>query len=78
MLSAVLNSEKAIKMSIFIIQAFIRMREILLGDKNNEIRIGKLEITQGEQELAIEEIVRTLHELTEEPLKPKGPMGFVV
>jgi phage regulator Rha-like protein len=77
MLSAVLNTEKAIKMSIFIIQAFIRMREILLGGKNNEIRIGQLEVIQSKQEEIIEEIVKVLRELTDEPVKPKGPMGFV-
>lgn len=78
MLSSVLNSEKAIKMSIFIIQAFIRMREILLGDKNNELRIGKLELVQGKQGTTIDEILRTLRKLTDTPIKPKGPMGFIV
>ncbi len=77
MLSAVLNSEKAIKMSIFIIQAFIRMREILMVEKDNDLRINRLESAQEKQGKAIEDIISTLNKLIDEPLKSKGPIGFI-
>jgi hypothetical protein len=43
MLSAVLRSERAVQMSIAIIRAFIRMRELIAAHKDIAARVEKLE-----------------------------------
>jgi hypothetical protein len=43
MLSAVLSSERAVKMSILIVGAFVRLRELLSINKSLARRIEKLE-----------------------------------
>jgi hypothetical protein len=45
MLSSVLNSERAIRMSILIIRAFVKLRELLATHKDVARKIEKLEAT---------------------------------
>jgi len=49
MLSSVLKSQRAIQMSILIIRAFVRLREILATHKDLARKIEDLEIKQQEQ-----------------------------
>lgn len=49
MLSAILNSKKAIQMSIFIVRAFIKMRESLDKYKDLSIKINEIESDQRQQ-----------------------------
>jgi hypothetical protein len=43
MLSAVLNSDRAIQMSILVVDAFVRMRELIAPNKDIADRVEKLE-----------------------------------
>lgn len=76
MLSSVLNSPRAIQMNIFIIRAFIQLREVFLQDQDFEIRIIDLESIQKLQGEELREILEHLRYLTRHPLKPLGPIGF--
>jgi phage regulator Rha-like protein len=76
MLSVVLKSKRAVEMSVFIIRAFIKLREILathkeLASKYNEL-VGR-QVKQGRQ---IETIQGVLLRLTAQPEKPKNKIGF--
>lgn len=46
MLSSVLNSERALKMNILIIRAFVKMRELLATHKDLAARVDRLESMQ--------------------------------
>lgn len=46
MLSAVLNSQRAVKMSIAVIRAFVRLREMLSTHKDFALRLEKVETVQ--------------------------------
>ena len=46
MLSAVLRSERAIQMSILIVRAFVKIRELLAHNKDLAARVEKLEASQ--------------------------------
>ncbi len=76
MLSSVLNSPRAIQMSIYIIRAFIQMRELISIDKDLELGIFLMRSEQKEMAHEIEEIIYRLDRLTDEPLKTPGPLGF--
>ena len=43
MAAAVLNSNQAVEMSIFVVRAFVRMREVLAGHNQIAAKIRELE-----------------------------------
>lgn len=76
MLSSVLKSDRAVQMNIFIMRAFVVLRELLLTNKDLALKIGELERGQdrhGKHLLAISDVLKRMRE---EPLKTKGPIGF--
>ena len=78
MLSAVLNSEQAIQMSIFIVRAFIKMRESLETYKDLALKIGEIEINQIHDHATLKNVHNAVKHLLEPPIKPKEKMGFTI
>lgn len=76
MLSAVLGSEQAVQMSIFIMRAFIKMRKSLETYKDLALKIGEIEATQIQDHAMLKNIHNVVKRLLEPPLKPKEKMGF--
>lgn len=76
MLSAVLNSEQAIQMSIFIVRAFIKMRESLETYKDLALKIGEIEVTQIHDHAMLKNVHNAVKHLLEPPIKPKEKIGF--
>jgi len=76
MLSSVLKSQRAIEMNIFIIRAFIKLRELLATNTELALKIEKLEREQQKQGEHISVIHDMLKRLIAEPVKPKGRLGF--
>lgn len=76
MLSCVLKSERAVKMSIFIVRAFIKMRELLATNKDLAHKIDELERTQKEQGGRLASVYSVVKQLMNTPVPPKGKMGF--
>lgn len=76
MLSSVLNSERAIQMNIFIIQAFIKMREMLETNKDLALKVSEIERRQDKQGEQLSTIDQVVKELLNTPIKSKGKIGF--
>ena len=76
MLSSVLNSKHAVEMNIYIIRIFIKIREILASNKDLSKQIEELQREQKLQNKHINSIYSLIERLLDQPLKPKGPMGF--
>jgi hypothetical protein len=76
MLSAVLKSERAVEMSVFIVRAFIKLRELLASNKELAHKIEEIEREQKLQNKHINAIYKILDKLIEEPVNPKEPIGF--
>lgn len=76
MLSSVLKSERAVGMNIYIIRAFIKMRELLASNKDLAAKIEKLERKQDVQGGQLKNLCHLINRLLEEPSKPPYPMGF--
>ena len=55
MLSSVLNSERAIEVNIAIMRAFVRMREILLTNKDLAVKIEALELKYENHDMKLSE-----------------------
>jgi hypothetical protein len=82
MAATVLKSERAIQVSIFVVRAFIQMRESLADQKELARRLDELEVRLegklGAHDRAISNILEAIRELMA-PERPatKPPIGFV-
>ena len=78
MLATVLKSERAVRMSILIIKAFVRLRELLTSHKELAEKFELLETRIDKQDQQINAIIETIRRLLEPPAKPKRQIGFRV
>src|SRR5437667_1645224 len=78
MLSSVLNSDRAIKVNIAIMRAFVRLRRML--DTNRELaeKFVELERRVGKHDEEIVAILEAIRQLTAPPEKPRREIGFHV
>jgi phage regulator Rha-like protein len=77
MLSAVLKSKRAVQMSIMIVRAFIKLREMLATHKNLIREFEKMKRTQKEHGQHIINILNVISQLLNPPTEPpKEPIGF--
>lgn len=76
MLSAVLNSERAVRMSIVIIRAFVRLREIVAADQTVAARLERVETRLDKHGSAIGVLVDEIKKLKRAP-PAKRRIGFV-
>jgi hypothetical protein len=78
MLSTVLKSKRATAVSIAIMRAFVRLRQILATHKDLATRMEKLEAAQEEHGSILAVLIDEIEELkVPPPRKPKRPIGFV-
>ena len=83
MAANVLNSPQAVRMSVFVVRAFIRMRELLTGSKELAAELKKLEAKLTARldvhETAIVDVLRRIMQLlvpSQLPPVPEKEMGF--
>ncbi len=77
MAASVLNSPQAVRTSIFVVRAFVRLRQVLASNEALARRLERLEQAVGTHDRQIVAIVDALHLLMppeDEP--PKEPFGF--
>ena len=77
MAAGVLNSERAIQVSIYIVRTFIAMRRAAEGTKELASRIDDLEKRMGGHERAISEVFAAIRALMKDPGPKPRPIGFV-
>ena len=74
MLSSVLNSEIAIKISIQIIETFVQLRKLVNNYEEIRSKIKQMESQYGEK---FEEIYQIIQQLLEKPIvKPRKKIGY--
>jgi ORF6N domain len=78
MLSSVLNSERAVKVNIAIMRAFVKLRQML--DTNRELaqKFSELERRVGKHDEEIAGILEAIRQLMAAPEKPRREIGFHV
>src|ERR1700686_422842 len=69
MAATVLNSKRAIEMSIFVVRAFVRMREMLAKNRQLAAKINELDRRLETHDTAIQDIIEAIKEL----MVPEGP-----
>ncbi len=76
----VLNSNQANKMSVFIVRAFIRLREMALANERLSGKIDELEKRVSDHDQILMDLIREIRKLIDAP-KPRGKrrsIGFVL
>ena len=77
MVASVLNSKRAVQTSVFIVRAFVRLRQMLASNEALAARLKRLEKTAGAHSRQIVAIVDTIQLLMPPPEEPpKEPFGF--
>ena len=81
MAAGVLNSSRAIEVSIYVVRAFIAMREVVADTKELSKRLEELEREVERrlagQDAAIAEILGAIRALMNPPASKRRPIGFV-
>ena len=78
MAATVLNSRRAVEMSIFVVRAFARMREALATNQKVVSKLGELERRLENHDTEIQQLIEAIRELMT-PLAPKRRrIGFEV
>jgi len=78
MAATLLNSKKAVEMSIFVVRAFVRMREALATNQKIVAKLKDLEQRVGNHDGNIQQIVAAIHEMMKPPAAPGRRIGFKV
>jgi len=78
MLSSVLNSERAVKVNIAIMRAFVKLRETLETNQQLARKFAELEKRVGRHDAKIDAILEAIRQLMAPPEKPRREIGFHV
>ncbi len=78
MLSSVLKSDRAVQMNIFIMRAFVKLRELLATDKDLAEKIKLLENEQKKQGRDVNDIIIAINKFLNEKVQLKSAIGFEV
>jgi len=78
MLSSVLNSERAIKVNIAIMCAFVELRQILETNRELAKKFSELERRVGKHDEEIDAILEAIRQLMAPPGRPRREIGFHV
>ena len=76
MAANVLNSPRAIEMSVYVVRAFVRLREVLTTHKDLARKLEELEQKYDAQFKTVFDAIRQL--MTPPPGPPKKQIGFHV
>jgi hypothetical protein len=78
MAATVLNSEQAVEMSVFVVRAFVRLREMLAANKELAARIEELEAHLETHDGTIQQIIGVIKNLMNPTRKRRSKIGFTI
>jgi hypothetical protein len=76
MAATVLNSPKAVEMSVFVVRAFVRLREMLINNRQLASKIDELEQKLETHDTAIQDLIEAIKELMKPEPGTKRKIGF--
>ena len=76
MAATVLNSKPAVEMSVFVVRAFVRLRELLSANRQIAARIEELEHRLESHDGTIQDIINAIRRLMKQPAKSRSRIGF--
>jgi hypothetical protein len=76
MAATVLNSERAVQMSVFVVRAFVRLREMLATNRRLAGKIDELETRLDTHDSTIQDLIEAIKELMTPEDPPRIRIGF--
>jgi hypothetical protein len=78
MAATVLNSPQAVEVSVYVVRAFVKLREFVLQHRELSRKVQELERKVGSHDEAIRQVVAAIRELMQSPAAParRGRTGF--
>ncbi len=76
MAATVLNSPRAVRMSVLVVRAFVRLREMLSSNKELAEKIGELERCIDSHDQTIQQIISAIKMLMQPAEAPVKQIGF--
>jgi hypothetical protein len=76
MAATILNSKRAIEMSVFVVRAFVRLRETLATNRKIAGKLEELESRSEKHDTAIQDIIDAIKELMAPDEPPRRKIGF--
>lgn len=77
MAASVLNSPRAVEVSVLVVRAFVKLRELLFTHKELAKKFTELESRLANHDVAIQQLLHAIRQLMDEPPAPAKPkIGF--
>jgi len=76
MAASVLSSPRAVEMSVYVVRAFVKLREALVSNRELAQKLAQLERKLQSHDQAILGILRAIRELMNPPLPKRRSIGF--
>jgi ORF6N domain-containing protein len=78
MVATVLNSERAVEMSVFVVRAFVRIREMVAANKEFAERMEVVEKQLATQDSTIHEVIDVINRLMKPARSRRSKIGFAL
>ena len=76
MAASVLNSDRAVEMSVYVVRAFVQLRAVLLDHKALADKLTALERRVSHHDNSLAEVIDAIRALTAQPKPANRPIGF--
>lgn len=77
MAASVLNSPRAVEMSVFVVRAFVRLRQFVAEHQELAARLEELEARVARHDNTLSTLVATIRQMAAPPAHPERQIGFV-
>jgi hypothetical protein len=72
----ILNSPRAVEMGVYVVRAFIQLREVLASNKELAQKLDQLERKLQTHDQAIVGIIKAIRQLMNPTIRKRRPIGF--
>lgn len=76
MAASVLNSDRAVEMSVYVVRAFVQLRAVLLDHKVLAEKLAALERRVSHHDNSLAEVIDAIRALMAQPKPANRPIGF--
>ena len=76
MAATVLNSSRAVEMSVFVVRAFVRLREVVAASRELANKVEELERKMATHDQSIQQLIEAIKRLVPLPSRPSRRIGF--
>jgi hypothetical protein len=77
MAASVLNSDRAVEVSVFVVRAFVRMSQVLATHRQLALKLAELESKVAVHDQSIQSLLAAIRSLIAQPAPKRRRIGFV-